>query len=193
MTSVETLARSGRRRDPLVDGAILDAALALFAEGGFRSVSIEGVAARAGVAKATVYRRYDSRAALLVDAVRIRLCLIHELPDTGDLRADLLQMMAPLITRLQSPDGAVLTALMAERFREPELDAEYDRSIVGRKREHMRHLFRSAMRRGDLAADCDVDLLAEMPSAIIWHHALNRLPIDSALAVRVVDQILGQR
>ena len=191
MTSVEALARSGRRRDPHVDGAILDAALALFAEGGYRSVSIEGVAARAGVAKATVYRRYDSRAALLIDAVRIRLCLIHDLPDTGDLRADLLQMMAPLIERLRSPDAAVLIALMTERFREPELDAEYERSVVGRKREHMRHLFGAAVARGELREDSDIELLAEIPSAIIWHHALNQLPIDSELSVRIVDHILG--
>lgn len=87
-------------------------------------VSIEGVAARAGVAKATVYRRYPTLAPLLVDAVRVRLCLIHELPDTGDLRADLLAMMQPLIDRLLTPDGAVLAALMTERFREPELAAE---------------------------------------------------------------------
>ncbi len=85
--------------------------------------SIEGVAARAGVAKATVYRRYPTLAPLFVDAVRVRLCLIHELPDTGDLRADLLAMMQPLIDRLLTPDGAVLAALMTERFREPELAA----------------------------------------------------------------------
>ena len=62
--------RPGRRRDPEVDEAILDAALELFAEDGFRGVTIEGVAARAGVGKATIYRRYPTREALLVDAVR---------------------------------------------------------------------------------------------------------------------------
>ena len=70
-----------------------------------------------------MYRRYPTLAPLFVDAVRVRLCLIHELPDIGDLRADLLAMMQPLIDRLLTPDGAVLAALMTERFREPELAA----------------------------------------------------------------------
>lgn len=184
--------RAGRRRDPLLDEAILEAALAMFAEGGYRGVSIEGVAARAGVGKATVYRRHPTRAALLVDAVRVRLCLIHDLPDTGDLRADLCSLMQPLIDRLRSPDGAVLTAFMAERFREPELTAEYERSVIGRKREHTRQLFRKAIARDELPLDTDVELLAEIPAAIIWHHALNNLPIDDKLASRIVDHVTGR-
>ena len=109
-------ARPGRRRDPEVDEAILDAALELFREDGFRGVTIEGVAGRAGVGKASVYRRYPTREALVVDAVRIRLCLIHDLVDTGDLRADLLAMMQPLIDRLGGPHGPTLTAFMCERL-----------------------------------------------------------------------------
>lgn len=190
--AIDLLPRAGRRRDPLLDEAILDAALTMFAEGGYRGVSIEGVAARAGVGKATVYRRHPTRAALLVDAVRIRLCLIHDLPDTGDLRADLCSLMQPLIDRLRSPDGAVLTAFMAERFREPELTAEFERSVIGRKREHTRRLFRKAIARGELPLDTDVELLAEIPAAIIWHHALNNLPIDARLASRIVDHVIGR-
>jgi AcrR family transcriptional regulator len=89
----ESAARPGRRRDPGLDDAIIDAALALFVEGGYRGVTIEGVAARAGVGKATVYRRHPTSAALLVEAARIRLCLLHDLPDTGDLRADLVSLL----------------------------------------------------------------------------------------------------
>ena len=192
MSIVDALPRAGRRRDPQLDSAILDAALAMFGEGGYRSVSIEGVAARAGVGKATVYRRYPTRAALLVDAVRIRLCLIHDLTDTGNLRADLLAMMQPLIDRLRSPDGAVLTALMAERFREPDLAAEFDRSVIGAKRVHIRMLLRGAIERGELPADTDIELLAEIPSAVVWHHALNNLPIDAGLATRIIDHVVGR-
>ena len=140
-------ARPGRRRDPEVDEAILDAALELFREDGYRGVTIEGVAARAGVGKASVYRRYPTRAALVVDAVRIRLCLIHDLVDTGDLRADLLAMMQPLIDRLGGPQGPSSRRSCASDSREPELAAEWERSVVGRKREHMRAL----IARGDRA------------------------------------------
>ena len=128
----------------------------------------------------------------MVDAVRIRLCLIHDLVDTGDLRADLLAMMQPLIDRLGGPQGPTLTAFMCERLREPELSAEWDRSVVGRKRVHMRALVRGAIERGELPADTDVELVAELPSAIIWHHALNGFPVDGDLAQRIVAHILDR-
>jgi len=190
MSTDTTTARPGRRRDPEVDEAILDATLALFAEGGYRGITIEGVAARAGVGKASVYRRYPTREALVVDAMRVRLCLIHDLTDTGDLRADLLAMTTPLIERLGGPQGPTLIAFMCERIREPELAEEWQRSVVGRKREHVRALVRGAVGRGELPADTDVDLVAELPSAVIWHHALNGLTVDAALGERIVDDIL---
>jgi AcrR family transcriptional regulator len=183
--------RPGRPRDPALDDAILDAAMALFAEGGYAGVTIEGVAARACVGKATVYRRYASRAELVVEAIRTRLNLIHELVDSGDLRADLLALVGPLVDRLRGADGPVLVALMTERMREPELAEAYERSVVGHKREHMRRIIEAAIARGELPADTDVELLAETPAAIIWHHALNGLPMDDDFAARVVDHALS--
>src|SRR5262245_511580 len=170
MSALEQLPR-GRPRDPSLDDAILEAALTMLAECGYRSVSIEGVAARAGVGKATVYRRYPTKAALVVDAVRERLCMVDHLPHTGDLRADLIAVITPLVERLRSADGPMMIALMAERFREPDLAAEFDRSIIGRKREHVRMLLREAASAGTIAADTDVDLLAEAMPAIVWYHA----------------------
>lgn len=190
--AVEPGPRPGRRRDPEIDDAILDAALALFQEDGYRGVTIEGVAARAGVGKATVYRRYPTRAAMVVDAARCKLSLIHELVDTGNLRADLLALLQPLIDRLRGPQGPVLTAFMCERSRDAELAAEWERSVIGRKREHVRSLINGAIARGELPADTDVELVAEMPAAVVWHHALNGLPIDPALGERVIDYILGR-
>jgi len=183
----------GRRRDPALDDLILDHTLAMFANGGYESVSIEGVAARAGVGKATIYRRYPTKAALIVAAVRERLCLVDQLPDTGDLRADLVTMMSPLVRRLLSPDGPMLIAFMAERFREPELEAEFERSVVGRKRVHMRKLLRDAVERGDLAPDTDIEISAEMLPALIWYRALNHLPFEADFAEVVVDQLLEVR
>jgi AcrR family transcriptional regulator len=182
--------RPGRPRDPALDDAILDAAMALFAEGGYGGVTIEGVAARACVGKATVYRRYASRAELVVEAIRSRMNLIHELVDTGDLRADLLALVEPLVDRLRGQDGPVLVALMTERMREPELAAAYERSVVGCKREHVRGLIHAAIERGELPPDTDVELLAETPAAIIWHHALNGLALEGDFGARVVDHAL---
>ena len=98
--------RAGRPRDPACDAAILQAALDIFAEQGYAGVSIDGVAARAGVGKATIYRRYSSKAELVVEAVRCGAQIDDWLPDTGDLRADLTSMMQPLIDRLRGDDAS---------------------------------------------------------------------------------------
>jgi AcrR family transcriptional regulator len=193
VTSIEARPGPGRRRDPACDQAILDAALAEFAEDGYRGLSIEGVAARAGVAKATVYRRYSSKAELLVDAIRRQLHLVDVLPDTGDLRADLLGMLGPLVERLRGHEGPTLVAFMTERFREPELAAEWDRSVIGHKRVHVRKLVGEAIDRGELPPTTDIDLFAEMAPALIWHHALNNHAIAPDLAERIIDQILPRR
>ena len=101
-------------------------------------------------------------------------------------------MMQPLIDRLGGPQGRCSWRSCASGLRKPELAAEWDRSVVGRKREHMPALVRGAIERGELPADTDVELVAELPSAIIWHHALDGFPVDRDLAQRVVVHILGR-
>src|SRR5262245_26365763 len=122
--------RIGRPRDPACDNAIVQATLDAFIEGGYGAVSIEGVAARSGVAKATIYRRYSDKAQLLVDAIRFAVQADDPLPDTGDLRADLRAMLLPLVARLRGKEGQLLVALAAERVLNPDLAAEFDRSVV---------------------------------------------------------------
>jgi AcrR family transcriptional regulator len=182
--------RAGRPRDPACDAAILQAALDIFAEHGYDGVSMDGVATRAGVGKATIYRRYSSKAELVVEAVRCGAQLEDWLPDTGDLRADLLSMMKPLLDRLRGPDAKLLLTFALERLREPELGQEFERSVIGKKREHIRHLVRSAMDRGDLPADADAELIAEGPAAFLWHHAIYGLPMDDSLLVRILNVVL---
>jgi len=182
--------RAGRPRDPACDAAILQAALDLFAEHGYAGVSIEGVAARAGVGKATVYRRYATKPELVVEAVRCGAQLSDVLPDTGDLRADLRSMMQPLLDRLRGDDGRLLITFAMERFRNPELADEFNRAVIGKKRSHIRRLVADAVERGDLPKDADIDLIAETPPALLWHHALYGLPLDDGLLDRILDLVL---
>lgn len=186
----DVAARPGRPRDPACDAAILRAALDVFAEDGYAGVSMDGVAARAGVGKATIYRRYSSKAELIVEAVRCGAALDDRLPDTGDLRADLTSMMQPLIDRLRGDDAKLLLMFAVERQRAPELQAQFNRSVIGQKREHLRHLVASAIERGELPADSDVELIAEIPPALIWHHALYGLPMGDDLLERILDLFL---
>ena len=186
MTLAELGRRTGRPRDPACDAAILQATLELFTEGGYAAVSIEGVATRAKVGKASIYRRYDTKAQLVVDAIRCGMDMDEHLPDTGDLRADLLAIMRPLYERLRGPDAQLLTTFAAERVRHPDLAEEFARTVIGQKREHLRTLVQSAVDRGDLAADTDVDLAAEALPALIWHHAFYNLPMPDDLLERIL-------
>ena len=182
--------RAGRPRDPARDEAILDAAIDELVDRGYDGLSIEGVAARAGVGKATIYRRYASKAELVVDAVRRGACIDDVLPDTGDLRADLTNMMGGIIERLRGPDGVVLLAFHGERLRHPELAAEFERSVIGQKRRHYRYLLQRAIERGEVPADIDLELIAEAGAAFIWHHALYDLPLTDDLPTRIIDLVL---
>lgn len=182
--------RSGRPRDPSRDEAIFAATVALFAEHGYAGVSIEGVAARAGVGKATIYRRYASKAQLLVDAIHVCAGVTEQLPDTGDVRADLTHMLESLMDRLRSDLGPVLLAFAAERVRYPALDEEFTRSVIGAKRAHVQKLLTAAIERGDLPAEIDTDVVAEAGPALLWHHAMNRLPLTDDLPARIIAMLL---
>jgi len=188
--SAEVRRKAGRPRDPACDEAILRATLDAFAANGYTGLRIEGVAARAGVAKATVYRRFPTKADLVVEAIKAGLQIEDVLPDTGDLRADLVAMMRPLMHHLRGDHGQLLTTFAAERVRNPDLAEAFDRAVVGRKREHMRHVVQAAVDRGDLPPDADVDLIAEAGPAYVWHHALYGLPLDDDLPERIVRMIL---
>ncbi len=185
--------RPGRRRDPLCDEAIFAATLALFVEEGYAGTSIEGVAARAGVAKATIYRRYPNKAQLVVSAVHTCTGTTDHLPDTGDVRADLTSMLARLTDLLRGDLGPVLVAFAGERARYPKLDEEFTRSVIGAKRAHIRHLVTSAIEAGELPADADVEVIAEAGPALVWHHALNRLALTDDLPARIVDMLMPAR
>ena len=182
--------RAGRPRDPACDSAILTATVDIFAEEGYAGLTIEGVATRAGVGKATIYRRFASKAELVVEAVRERACINDHLPDSGDLRADLRSMLGTMVERLRGPDGKLLVTFMGERQRHPDLAAEFERSVVGEKRAHTRQLIRAAITRGELPADTDVELIAESGPALLWHHALNGLPLDADLPDRILAVVL---
>src|SRR5579859_936905 len=111
----------GRPRSEAADRAILAAALDALVEEGFESMTIEGVACRARVGKATIYRRWASKLDLVLEAVNSRTCAHITVPDTGDIRADVLSMLEELRATMTGPDGKVATAFIAEQLRHPVL------------------------------------------------------------------------
>src|SRR4051794_29926282 len=129
MTTATTAKPAGRPRDAARDAAILDAAVEVLSEVGYDRLTIDAVAARAKASKATVYRRWANKAALVVDAVHSckpvpvgpdgeTKCYF---PDTGSLRGDLLQGVRAFVDTLNSDEGKLLAGLVSAQTRDPEL------------------------------------------------------------------------
>ncbi len=182
--------RSSRARD-----AILAAARELVASDGYRGLSIEGIAARAGVGKQTIYRWWPSKGAVVLDAV---LALSEgpdaevELPDTGDLRADLRTVVRATVDELADPSfEAPLRALYAAMITDADLTAAYRRRVADPVDSAKERRLRSARDAGHLAPDTDLGLLRELLFApIVQRWLLATGPLDHAFADALVENAL---
>jgi AcrR family transcriptional regulator len=181
--------RPGRPRSREAHAAILRAALELAAEGGLSGLSMEAIAARAGVGKATIYRRWKSKEALIADALR-SIALAPEVPDTGSVRSDIEEASGVAVGRLSSEAFRVLPRLMAEAGGDPELLAAVDSALIGPRRAVIGEILRRGMARGELREDLDVELVIDMLMGSLVARVLMsgiRGPALAGLPVRVYD------
>jgi AcrR family transcriptional regulator len=186
------VARPGRPRDPDVDEAILSTALRMLADGGYARLTMDAVAARAGVGKASLYRRYPTKERLVLAAVRHRFEDGRPaVPDTGSLHRDVLTYMRALI-RYRSGRAEGLQALAGEVMVNPELAAEFRRQAAEGMLGAFRTIVQRAVDRGELPPGTDVELLAMVPLALLHHLRLQAgEPIDERQAKRIADQIFA--
>jgi AcrR family transcriptional regulator len=183
---------AGRPRSAETELAILDATLAILVEEGFGGMSIESVAARAGVGKAAIYRRWSSKEQVVIEALRGHVASSLPMLDTGDLRADLAGMLHGIRRAMAGEDGPIMTAFVAEKARYPELRAEYERVFVKERRAHLQHIISAAVERGELPDTTDIELMAEAGPAILSHRLMvhdHALPKD--LPDRIIELLLG--
>src|ERR1700722_13408927 len=139
--------RHGRSEDARI--AVLEAADDLLVERGFAGVTIEGIAARAGVAKQTIYRWWDSKTAILFDALAEDAAEFFTSPDTGNLGTDLRARLGELTTFLTSTDaGAVCRALAGQAQHVPAVAARFRAEFAAGQRELDRAIFLRARGRG---------------------------------------------
>ena len=181
----------GRPRDARADRAILTAALELMAERGVHELRMDDVAARAGVGKAAIYRRYRSKDELVADAVA---ALVSEItvPDTGSTRADLLALMRDAVEVYTGPVAArAMPSLVEAMSRNPELaEAVRDGFLAGR-RAALRKVLERAIERGDLRPELDIGLALDVLGGPLFYRLLiTGGPIDEQLAEGVTDLIL---
>jgi AcrR family transcriptional regulator len=177
----------GRPRSEESRQAILRSTLKLLRHpGGFPNLSIEAVAADAGVSKATVYRWWPTKAALVVDAFSASADEELRFQDTGSLHRDISQQMHRVIRIFRSPRGKVLSALLAGGQSDPELlEAFRDRFLWPRRHEAYKTLQRG-IGRGELAPGTDLDLLLDSLYGPIYMRFLIR---HTELSENFADQL----
>jgi AcrR family transcriptional regulator len=183
----------GRPRSQEADRAILNATVELLADRGLAAMSIEEVAARAGVGKTTIYRRWPSKGLLALDAFVTSFREEQPLPDTGTLRGDLLSALTAWVRAVtQTPMGTMLTSLIAEAQHDPELRGAWrDRVIEPLRRQH-RIMLERAVARGEIPASVDAEVVLDLFFGAAEHRLLlGHLPMTDAFIGTVVDVILG--
>lgn len=180
----------GRPRDACAEARILDATLELLSEVGFAGLTVDGVAIRAGVGRATIYRRWPSKGALLLAASQ---CLVGDVaePDTGTLRGDLLALTSGLVEHLRdTPMGCLLPTLAAEARANPEL-AELVTEFADDRRAHVRAVLRRARDRGELRVGTDLELLIDVIAGPAFYRMMiSGGPPTAARMAKVVAMVL---
>jgi len=188
MASTDRRSRPGGRTAE-TQRRIFDATLALLVEGGLAACTFQAVAARASVARATLYRRWPGRAALVADALAARLEGTVAAPDSGSLAGDLGGLLAQLAAFLQSPLGRAAIAAAAEQSAG---DAEGRSSFWRRRLASVAPIFERAVARGELPADCDHEaLLAGAVGSLYFRLLVISAPLDRSWIDRVVRQSLA--
>ena len=163
--------RHGRSEEARL--AVLEAADDLLVERGFAGVTIEGIAARAGVAKQTIYRWWASKTDILFDALTVDAAEFFTPADHGDLGRDLQDQLGQLATFLSRTDaGAVFRALAGQAQHDPAVAARFESEVMARQRDRDRAPFLRARRRGELPEATDIDLAIDRLVGPIYYRVL---------------------
>ncbi|MEZ5229077.1 MAG: TetR/AcrR family transcriptional regulator [Acidimicrobiales bacterium] len=190
MAASTTSPRRGRPRSAEADTAILAATLELAGEVGIGGMSMDELACRAGVSKATIYRRWANKEALVLDALATAMSPFDDV-DTGNLRDDLVIYVTELARRKKGGKMAnILPHLIEASSHDPALADSLD-AYVQHRRRPLRQIFERAVERGELAADADIEVLIDVTiGPFVYRHLLTREPLDADFVRRLLAVIV---
>jgi AcrR family transcriptional regulator len=183
--------KRGRPRSRQTNKAILKAAAEIVIASGLAEMTIEGVADRAGVGKASIYRRWPSKGALAFDAVVDTILTAEPTPDTGSLDGDLARVAESWV-RLANIRrvGRTLAHFIAEVQSDPDLAVAWRERFVNRIRTERRPIIERAIARGEISAGSDPELIMDLLYGPLYHRYLNRhLPLDESFARGVARMV----
>lgn len=181
----------GRPRDPDVDRLIVDTAVRLISEHGFDGLTMEAVAREAGIAKATLYRRFPCKVDLAVSACHAVSPVIAELPNTGSLTEDLVALVGGVVEKMRTSDGGrIMPAMVAASGSNPEV-REALRRFSSTRRSKVRDVLTRAVDSGEIRAEADVDLVADcLVGPVVFRHLVTGQRLDDAVVRRLVTQVV---
>jgi AcrR family transcriptional regulator len=182
----------GRPKDARADRAILETTLELIAERGAHAFRTEDVAARAGVGKGAIYRRYRSKEELVTAAVAALVREEIAVPDTGSTRGDLLALMREAVELYRSSlPGRLMPKLIGAMADNPELARAVRDGFLAVRRSALSEVLRRGVERGDLRPDLDLELALDVLGGPLFYRLLiTGGPLDEQLAEGVADLIL---
>jgi AcrR family transcriptional regulator len=184
--------RPGRPRDPGYDKTILDAALEILFDKGYAGLTIDGVAAKTGVGRPTIYRRWSSKLALVIAALAQSVGL-DPTPDTGSLRDDLLAFQRQQVRMMDRPESRRITAgLVADLVTDPELAETYFDDYIKPRRMSVSQALQRGIERGELRPDADFTLIYDLLLGPLFMRSVVRgEPLGPDLAEKTVDLVIS--
>jgi AcrR family transcriptional regulator len=193
MSSAVIPKRRGRPRSEAAKAAVLAAATEILNEQGLREMSIDMVAARAGVSKATIYRWWRSKAELALDTALADARQQIPMPDTGTLVGDLRVRARATARAFGSPKlGPAMAALIGEAQADTAFAIAFRDRVIRPLRDGSRELFKRAISRGEIAEDIPIEVALDMLMAPMHYRLLLRTGrLDSKFADEVVDLLLA--
>jgi len=184
-------ARPGRPRDESTHRAILKAAKQLLHETGYGGFSIEGVALRAGVAKTSIYRRWPTRGALLLDLYMEGLSPARLQPSSRTVRQDFAAHHNQTVERLKDAGWSnTLRSLVAEAQNDSDLARLVRDKVIEPRRQEGRKLLEHGMKTGEIRRDVDVEVTLDFVFGAIWYRLLlGHAKVDAAFARRAIAEL----
>jgi AcrR family transcriptional regulator len=171
---------------------LLSVTIDVLDEHGYDRLTIDEVAARAHASKATIYRRWPSKAVLITAAMAARMetSALAEPMDHAPLRDELLHLVNLLAAEAREV-RATVAALLGEAIRNDELRAKIEEHFITPRRDRIRSMLERRRAAGDIRDDIDIDLVGPIPTAIIYQRLLiTHEPVDDTLPERIVDELM---
>jgi AcrR family transcriptional regulator len=186
---VALMGEIGRPRSQAAHDAVLKAALRLVTKRGFRAVSVNNIAAEAGVGKMTLYRHWPNKAALVMDSLLVLIGSETDFPEAGSAIESLRQQLDLQAAFFRSSRGTLIRSLVAEAQSDSELAIAFRERWLNPRREGVRQIMRAAVAEGSLRSDIDIDTAIDLLYGSLYYRLLLGA---GALDERFVDSIYDQ-